>query len=196
MRLAWFVLLFLTAAAAGAAELWRWVDEQGVVHYSDRPVPGAEKIVVSGAQTFSAPAVPAAGRDADDADDGQAGGEGVYRRLAITQPGPEETLWNIEGRLDVRIAVDPAVRGRHSLRVMLDGQRVEDVPPAATSFTLGNVFRGEHTLMVSIVDESGRELISSAPVTFFVQQTSLNNPNNPNNSPPRPTPLPARPGGG
>jgi hypothetical protein len=192
MRLACFVLLIVAAAGAGATELWRWVDDQGVVHYSDRPFPGAEKIVISGAQTFSAPALPA-GADEDDSE--QADGS-VYRRLAITQPGREETLWNIEGRLDVSIAVDPAIRGRHSLQVFLDGQRVEDVPPTATAFTVGNVFRGEHTLTVSIVDEAGRELVSSAPVKFFVQQTSLNNPNNPNNSPPRPTPRPARPGGG
>lgn len=190
MRLACIFLLILAAAGAGAAELWRWVDDRGVVHYSDRPVPGAEKIVISGAQTFSAPPVSASGREADR----QAGAEnGVYRRLAITRPGPQETLWNIEGNLDVQVAVDPPVRGRHSLRVMLDGQRVQDVPPAATAFTLGNVFRGEHTLEVSIVDELGRELISSGSVNFFVQQTSLNNPNS---RPPRPTPLPARPGGG
>lgn len=193
MRLACFVLLIVAAGGAGATELWRWVDDQGVVHYSDRPSPGAEKVVISGAQTFTAPALPEDGADEDGS--GQADGS-VYRQLAITQPGQDETLWNIEGRLDVRIAVDPVIQGRHSLQVFLDGQRVEDVPPSATAFTLGNVFRGEHTLTATIVDESGRELVSSAPVKFFVQQTSLNNPNNPNNSPPRPTPRPARPGGG
>ena len=36
MRLACFVLLILAAAGAGAAEMWRWVDDRGVVHYSDR----------------------------------------------------------------------------------------------------------------------------------------------------------------
>ena len=193
MRLACFVLLILAAAGAGAAELWRWVDDRGVVHYSDRPVPGAEQVTISGAQTFSAPAMPAETGDGDDG--GQADGS-VYRQLAIVQPAQDETLWNIEGRLDVRVAVDPVIQGRHSLQVFLDGQRVEDIPPDATAFTLGNVFRGEHTLTASIVDEAGRQLVSSAPVKFFVQQTSLNNPNNPNNNPPRPTPLPAPRGGG
>ena len=191
MRLACFVLLILAAAGAGAAEMWRWVDDRGVVHYSDRPVPGAEKVTISGAQTFSAPALPAdegAGDEGGQADEGN-----VYRQFAIVQPAQDETLWNIEGRLAVQIAVDPVIKGRHSLQVFLDGQRVEDVPPDATAFTLGNVFRGEHTLTASIVDEAGRQLVSSAPVKFFVQQTSLSNPNS---SPPRPTPRPAPRGGG
>jgi hypothetical protein len=62
--------------------------------------------------------------------------------------------------------------------VSLDGQRVE-TPPGATQFTISEVFRGEHRLSVSVVDENGRELVSSEPVTFYVQQVSLQNPNRP-----------------
>jgi hypothetical protein len=42
------------------------------------------------------------------------------------------------------------------------------------------VFRGAHTLTAAVVDGEGRELAASAPVQFFVQQTSVQNPNNPN----------------
>jgi len=197
MRLMFLLVFCLAAAAAGATELWRWVDDNGIVHYSDRPAPGAEKVIIQGAQTFS---VPAAGESAaSPAEEREDGEEATYRRFAITQPAREETFWNIEGRLDVSIDVAPAIRGRHALKVYLDGQPVDGVPPAAPSFIMGNVFRGEHTLRASIVDEQGRELVSSQPVRFFVRQTSQLNPNNPAGRPPsvpRPTPLPARPGGG
>jgi len=45
MRTIAIAALMLTApAAAQAAEVYRWVDEQGRVHYSDRWVPGAELV--------------------------------------------------------------------------------------------------------------------------------------------------------
>ena len=42
-----FVLLGLLATAAVSADVWRWVDDEGVVHYSDTPRVGAELVDVS-----------------------------------------------------------------------------------------------------------------------------------------------------
>ncbi len=36
-----FVLAVSLVLAAHAEDIWKWVDAQGEVHYSDRPVPGA-----------------------------------------------------------------------------------------------------------------------------------------------------------
>src|SRR5579863_7149001 len=44
--------LFALAGAVMSAVTYRWVDAQGVVHYSDTPHPGAEVIQLSGAQTY------------------------------------------------------------------------------------------------------------------------------------------------
>ena len=44
IRLA-IMLLFLTACAAHAGEVYRWVDTGGGVHYSDQPPPGTVKEV-------------------------------------------------------------------------------------------------------------------------------------------------------
>jgi hypothetical protein len=45
----WIALGLLTVFAGSlavqAAVVYRWVDADGVVHFSDQPVPGAEKIV-------------------------------------------------------------------------------------------------------------------------------------------------------
>lgn len=114
-----------------------------------------------------------------------------YTGLRIVSPGEEETLWNIGGELSVEVALQPALRAGHTLRVQLDGDRVVELPPGQTRITIDEVFRGEHRLRASVVDDQGRELVSSDPVVFFVQQASILNPNNPANRPqppPRPTP--------
>src|SRR5215207_5500773 len=50
MRTALLFLLALAASglsgAASASDVWKWVDDKGVTHYSDQPVPGATKIEV------------------------------------------------------------------------------------------------------------------------------------------------------
>lgn len=39
------VSALLVATVPASAEIYRWVDAQGHVHYSDRPVPGATRVV-------------------------------------------------------------------------------------------------------------------------------------------------------
>ena len=50
------VLLGLLMAAAAVADTWMWTDEEGVVHYSDRPYPGAERITIAEPNTSRSPA--------------------------------------------------------------------------------------------------------------------------------------------
>jgi hypothetical protein len=181
MRWMWMVLLLPMSAGAVAGEMWRWVDANGVVHFSDRPHPGAERVELGSAQSYTAPAIPPPRREQPEQEGEPAS---LYSRLSIVSPSEGETLWNIGGELNVQIALEPLLASGHQLRIFLDGSQVEGVPQGATQFTIGEVFRGERTLRASIVDAQGRELVSSETVTFFVQQTSVLNPNRP------------RPGGG
>lgn len=177
MRWMWMALLVFCATAVAASEMWRWVDERGIVHYSDRPHPGAERVDVAPAQSYSAPALAPAGR-AEEPEQSAAPAT-PYSRLNIISPGDGETLWNIGGDLNVQVAAEPELQGGHELHVYLDGKRVEGVPQGNGQFTIGDVFRGEHTLRASIVDDRGSELMSSATIVFYVHQASLLNPNRP-----------------
>lgn len=182
----WIVLLCLASLTA-SAETYRWVDENGVVNYSDRPHPGAEVVNLQAVPTtrFAQPESTRTSRD----EPGEQGEAQNYESVTIQRPQPEETLWNLEGLLDVQIAVQPSIASGHRLRLYLDGAPVGGVPARATSFTIDKVFRGEHTLRAAVEDSGGRQLIESPTVRFFVQATSVQNPNNPNN-PARPTPAP------
>jgi hypothetical protein len=102
-----------------------------------------------------------------------------YRTIAITSPVQQETLWNTAGILNVEIDLAPALRPGHVLDVYLDGER-RNLNATSTRFTLPEVWRGVHTLQAIVLDASGRELTRSLAVTFMVQQTSIQNPNNPN----------------
>jgi len=44
IRLVWIAVLLSVSAAASSADVWRWIDRDGGVHYSDVPVEGATRV--------------------------------------------------------------------------------------------------------------------------------------------------------
>ena len=165
-------MLLVGVLAAGAvwAQAYTWTDENGVVHFSDRPHPGAKEIRLPERQpkrplptTQQTPA-------AADGDDAAADEPFSYESLEIASPGAEETLWNIGGTLNVSLNLQPGLQPGHQVRVYFDGT---PRMVAGTSFQIEEVFRGVHNVQVEIIDESGQLMIRSQPNRFYVQQNSL-----------------------
>ena len=172
----WLILLSaLLGTAASAAPAWTWVDEAGTRHYSDRPVPGAERVELVGAQGFGTTARAARGSAAGQGD--VAGVPGApYQSVEVVSPAEQETLWNIGTNLSVQVRFQPALQPGHRYDLLYDGQR-RNLNTATPRVTLPDVFRGEHTLQVVVIDSAGTEVTRSPARVFFVQQTSTQNPN-------------------
>jgi hypothetical protein len=165
-------LLGLFVAAAATADVWRWVDENGVVHFSDTPVEGAERIDVSessrttGARVFTpAPQIAPDATAAPEAPE-----EFRYESLTVASPAAEETLWNIEGTLSVSLALTPGLQSGHQVRVYFNG---ESRMVNSTSFTINEVYRGVHNIQAEVLDATGKLMIRSQPNRFYVQQTTV-----------------------
>jgi len=182
-------MLGLVAFAAGAVDVFRWVDDDGVVHYSDLPQEGAERIELQEAQTFQAP-VTNRGVPASTDEDTEALFE--YRSLEITSPTEEQVFWNIANQLDVSLRSSPRLRRGHNVQVFMDGNLAGEKTGTLSSIRVTEVDRGQHVLSASILDADGNNLITSPSVSFMVQQTSTQNPNNPN-APPVASPRPRGP---
>jgi hypothetical protein len=163
------VLLGLLATPfATAGEAYMWTDEDGVVHYSDRPVPGAKRIELAEPNTSQSPA--RRGRPADEVVEAEEGPPFRYESIEIVSPGAEETLWNIEGVLNVSMTLSPPLQPGHRVRVYFDGN---PQIVSGTSVQLQEVWRGVHNLQAEILDEAGELLIRSQANRFYVQQTSV-----------------------
>lgn len=161
--------LFVSSLAA-AAEAYVWTDEEGVVHYSDRPMPGARRIELAEPNTSRSPAPRQSGDAAGDEPAADSAAAAGYESLDIASPGAEETLWNIEGVLNVSLALSPALQPGHQVRVYFDGNpRIVQ----GTSFQLEEVWRGVHNLQAEVLDATGRMLIRSRTNRFYVQQSTV-----------------------
>ena len=166
------ILLALFVGGAALADTYKWTDEEGVVHYSDRPHPGAKRIVIDApnASRSLSPRSTARAAATDSAGTADAGKPFRYESFEIASPGAEETLWNIEGVLNVSLSLTPALQPGHQVRVYFDGnQQIV----SGTSFQLQEVWRGVHNLQAEVLDETGQMQIRTRPNRFYVQQSTV-----------------------
>ena len=186
LRNTFIALLCSFTAGAALAQAYKWTDEDGVVHYSDRPIEGAEEVQLPrSVRPATPPPAPTTRRSrtqaaADSTQESAAPFR--YESLAVGAPGAEETLWNIEGVLNVQLNLQPGLQPGHRIRVYFDGDaRMVN----GTSFQIDEVYRGVHNIQAEVIDESGKLMIRSVTNRFYVQQNTIAGPPGPR---PRPRP--------
>ena len=154
-----------------AGGFFKWVDDQGVVHYSDKPRQGAQEIKLP-----KAPASPPPTRRAgtpsqnDDGDKGVVGGN--YSAFSIAQPDNNETIRSNEGLINISFFIEPGLQSGHKIRVFVDGRRLKD-ELTSTSFSLKGIRRGTHSMRAEIIDETGEPMASTSSVTFHLRKESI-----------------------
>lgn len=174
------------SAGATATTLYRWVDAQGVVHYSDRPAPGAEKFEVTAPSGRSASNPSNAGSGA--ARPVQKRPQDLYSRLEITSPTEGQVFYTAD-HIPASAAVEPELASGHQIWFVLDGIRQMDNGGGSLATSL-EAERGAHTLTALITDADGRQLMASPPVNFVMRQNSAISPPAGPLIPPRPKPKP------
>ena len=164
----------LGSAAAQTITTYRWVDAQGVVHYSDTPQPGAQVIQLQSAQTYRAPAAPGAAAAAAAA---KAETNTPYQSCGVTQPASEASFFAPDA-VPVAVQVAPGLRPGDQLAVTVDGAALTPVVPGRLQYQVNSPERGAHTVNVTVQDADGKQVCHST-LTFYVQQPSLLSPTSP-----------------
>ncbi|MBI3171227.1 MAG: DUF4124 domain-containing protein, partial [Hydrocarboniphaga effusa] len=121
MRALLFALLFLAAASA-SAEVYKWVDEKGVVHYTDQPPSqNARPAKLPPLQTYKEGTKPKLDRQASP-DNGARQPVMASPALKISSPAPEETFrGDAQGQVPVSVQMTPALGDAQFLIYHLDG---------------------------------------------------------------------------
>jgi Domain of unknown function (DUF4124) len=182
MRTLAFTLLCLACSLALAATVYRWVDENGVVHYSDQPHPNAEKLQVHAAQTYKPSALDAPSAGGGASSSTSSSSSSPYRGCAVVQPPAGQSYANVDS-LTVVVQTDPQLHPGDKVYVMVDGQAVNGGAPSGPQFVLSPVERGSHTVQAQVKDAGGAIMCQTPTVTFEVHQNSILNPNNPRVTP-------------
>jgi hypothetical protein len=153
-----------------AAVVYKWVDADGVVHYSDQATPGAEKIFTSSSTSAgtSGQRAPAGSQQAAASTPPATGL--AYSEFSITSPVNDQTFFG-DDVIAVHLSLAPPLKPDQSITWHLNGTQLDN-PPEAVSFPLPHLDRGTYTLAATITDQRTGDSQSSNSVTFFVRQPS------------------------
>jgi|SRR5882757_2136693 hypothetical protein len=169
LRRLWIALGLFAAFAASAAVVYKWTDADGVVHYSDQAVPGAEKIITS---SGSANGIGGSTRGPANTTPNKAAPPGLdYSGLAIESPAKEQVFFGDE-IVPVRLHLEPNLKPNQTITWHLNGKQLTDQPPDATGFALQGLARGTYAVAATVTDLVSGESQSTDSVTFYVRQPS------------------------
>ena len=182
------LLIMLLLAGSAHAEVYKSINADGEVVYSDIPTKGAEALKMPALPTYTPPpATPSVSSKKEPVE------KVVYEDFVFLKPADDATIRNNQGIINAELKLTPALRNKRNHRVQfyLDGEAYGE-PGNSIRTTMSNIDRGEHTLTASVLDANGNTLISADPVIVHLHRQTINNPNHPNNpNRPRPTPLPS-----
>ena len=174
--------LACTLALAGAT-VYKWTDEDGVVHYSDQPHANAEKMHVNSAQTFKEAGMSYGGgyQTQSASSTGAApapAADRTYQGCAVVQPTDDQSFANLDA-LNIVVQTDPVLKPGDQIYVSLDGAPLNNGSPTGGQFTLTPVDRGTHTLQAQVRVRDGTLMCQTPSITFHVHQASIQNPVSP-----------------
>ncbi|SFJ87004.1 DUF4124 domain-containing protein [Methylophaga sulfidovorans] len=170
MRVIYLIFLLLFSSQVLSA-IYRWVEPDGTVVFSDEEHPGAETIELPPSATYSPPEVQQVSQTEPEQDTSPA----PDYQISITAPAANESIWVNNGDVKVTLSVEPALdvdRG-DAIQVYLDGQTVGD-PQATTSYQFTNLSRGSHEITAKIISADDKELASDNIVFHLHRASKLN----------------------
>lgn len=152
-----FLLPLLAVAATVEAEVWRVVDGQGRVTFTDTPPDNAERVEISPLNVL--PAVPAARQAAAPV--------AVYRSLVLEGVSQNALLKDPES-LTVSASPFPSLQAGHAIVLIHNGAVIGG--EGASSATVEDPAAGAHVFSAQVRDGRGQVLITSPSVTVLVER--------------------------
>ena len=160
--------LVLATGTAQAQKIYKVVQPDGTILFTDSPSPGddAEQVDVGPLNTAPSLASPTDAFDDSAAVEAEVG----YSEFRITSPANDTSFWDTAGNVNVDLSLEPTLRAGDKIDLLLDGQSVGG--GWSTAITLAEMDRGTHNLQAVVKSSAGKVIARSNTVTFTVQRGS------------------------
>lgn len=168
-------LLSLSLSQPSLAEIYKTVDKDGNVVYTDQAPHGnkkTEKVTLKPSNSVPAIETPAIKLSPDSPDK-----PFKYKSLRIVSPENDSAIEHGPGNFSVKVKIKPNLSNSHSIQLFIDGEPYGQ-PGNSTSWALTNVFRGTHILQVKILDARGKTVKKSKKSSVHVFRPSVAHPGN------------------
>ncbi len=159
------LLAILAITFSASAALYKGLDSEGNVVYSDKPFANSKPFTPPSLTIMDAPKIQPK-KEADKKPEEKAF---KYTRFSIVSPKNNEVFWNTP-QLMVALKVKPALNtaAGHTTWLLLDGKPLVK-KSRSLLLPVNRADRGEHTLLAQIRDKKGKIIKRSKPVTVHIK---------------------------
>ena len=152
-----------------SAELYRWVDEKGNVHFSDTQI-NSDAQVYTPPPILTVPAVPAGNFSSKTTSKSK---KFKYESITLTSPADGATFPTDTESIQVSIQVKPGLNTKEKNVVALYMNGKLHQKGSSLSYSFKNLDRGAHTVYATIETSKGKKIKQSAAIQFYVQRHHL-----------------------
>ncbi len=161
------VLLTLLLSFTSQAGLYKGLDNEGNVVYSDTPFENAEEITPPPITVVDTPKVKPKQKVVEE----EKQAETKYTTFSMTTPKNDQTIWN-EPALAVSLKLKPAlatVEG-HNIWLIMDGKPLIK-KSQNLSLQIGRANRGSHSLQAQVRNKKGKIIKSTRAIKIHIKNT-------------------------
>lgn len=192
-RLLWLLISVLWVPQLAAQNVYTWVDEKGVLHFSDTPQSDKAKSIQLPDYEAQAPApsfdstepvttetedetglsnVTASETELTDSTASPAPQTLEPLKISLISPKHDDAVRNNSGNLFIRSELNRKLSIGEQLQLMMDGRPYGDPHHPISLGSLKNVDRGTHTFTIQAI-ESGKIIASSSIITVHLHRATV-----------------------
>lgn len=165
-------MFFATLPCAIADPVFKVVQKDGTVLFTDEPQQGAEEIELNENTRNAVPAL--ATKPTQSIVKPTPKKTEPKIEITILTPKPEATIRNNQGNVLIAAQTNTNADGLYQL--WFDGEAIKSNQTG--EFSLNNIYRGAHEYQVKFIDNTGKTLALSPLQTLYLHQASILNNNN------------------
>jgi len=163
--------IFFTTTTIADAQLYKGLDAEGNVVYSDQPFENAEKFTPASLSVINTPKrAPKPSKVTADEEEVKAF---KYTDFDIASPKNNETIWdNPQLAVTLRLKPDLNTEEKHTVWLLMDGKVIVK-NSQTTTLQIGRLERGAHQLQAQVKDKAGKIVVRSRPIVVHIKNTAV-----------------------
>ncbi len=163
MRIIISTLLLFFICSLSAETVYKTVDENGKIIFTDKPSEEAEQIKIKELDNSINNPNPGKYKPSTQKQEE----EDKYKSLVVSSPENGAGIRSNNGNVSISVSLEPGLNPGHKIVVSMDGKEVG----SGSSVSLQNVDRGTHSISARVVDSDGKTHISTSS-TFSLLRAS------------------------
>jgi archaellum component FlaG (FlaF/FlaG flagellin family) len=165
MKIVIFLISVLFLNCLSAETVYKTMDEEGNVIFTDQPSDEAEEIKIQKLETIKNPNTPK--YTSRPTQEEQESDSNYYESFTVTSPENGAGIRSNAGNVSISLAINPTLKRGHRIVILMDGKEVG----TGLSASLQNVDRGTHSISAKVVDSNGKNIISTSSSFSLLRAT-------------------------